>query len=304
MRRFLELGVIVSAMVVMGCGASRQSGICGDINPAATATGDATALEQEADAAWAQRGDLAQAQAAVAKWDQLLKVDPSRADIRVKLAQAHYFIADSHLFFKKEVQRDEKAAAEMLDHYQEGQFQAEMALGQQYKGYRTKFCARQPFDAALQQLDKDAVPAMYWYATNLGRYALQKSLVEVLNHKDRIKAMMDAIQRLDPGYWYYASDRYFGAYYTKIPFPSGDLPKSAAYFEKTIGKAPQYLASKVIYATMNLAKQGDRAKFKTMLDEVIAFDLSEAPEIQAENAAEQKKAKYYLDQIDFLVEEE
>ncbi|TNF26835.1 MAG: hypothetical protein EP329_20550 [Deltaproteobacteria bacterium] len=304
MRRFLVLGVIASAVVVMGCGASRQSGICGDVNPSASATGDAASLEQEAEAAWAKRGDLAEAEKAVAKWDQLLKVDPSRADVRVKLARAHYFIADSHLFFKMEVQRDEQAGAQMLDHYQQGQFQAEMALGQKYAGYRTKFCARQPFDAALQQLDKDAVPAMYWYATNLGRYALQKSLVEVLNHKDRIKAMMDTIQRLDPAYWYYASDRYFGAYYTKIPFPSGDLPKSAGYFGKSIDGAPAYLASKVIFARMNLAKAGDRAKFKQMLDEVVAFDLSQAPEIEPENAAEQQKAKYYLDQIDVLVEED
>lgn len=304
MRRFLELGVIVSALAVMGCGASRQSGICGDVNPAATATGDTAALEQEADTAWAKRADLAEAEKAVSLWAQLLKVDPSRADIRVMLARGHYFIADSHLFFKKEVERDDKAADAMLDHYQQGQFQAEMALGQKYAGYRTKFCARQPFDAALQQLDKDAVPAMYWYATNLGRYALQKSLVEVLNHKDRIKAIMDTIQRLDPQYWYYASDRYFGAYYTKIPFPSGDLPKSDAYFKRSIEGAPQYLASKVIYAQMNLAKQGDRAKFKATLEDVLAYDLAQSPEIVPENAAEQKKAKYYLDQIDFLVEED
>lgn len=304
MRRILELGVMASALVVMGCGASRQSGICGEINPAATASGDAASLEQEAEAAWAKRGELAEAEKAVAKWDQLLKVDPSRADIRVKLARAHYFIADSHLFFKKEVQQDEQAAAQMLAHYQQGQFEAEMALGQKYAGYRTKFCARQPFGAALQQLDKDAVPAMYWYATNLGRYALQKSLVEVLNHKDRIKAMMDTIQRLDPAYWYYASDRYFGAYYTKIPFPSGDLPKSQAYFAKSIKGTPQYLATKVLYARMNLAKAGDREQFKKVLEEVLAYDLSQAPEIEPENAAEQKKAKYYLDQIDFLVEED
>ena len=304
MRRFLELGVIASALFAMGCGASRQSGICGEVNPAPTATGDVAALELEADAAWAKRGELAEAQKAVATWDQILKVDPSRIDIRVKLSHAHYFIADSHLFFKKEVEHDQQAADEMLDQYQQGQFQAEMALGQKYPGYRTKFCARQPFDAALQQLDRDAVPAMYWYATNLGRYALQKSLVEVLNQKDRIKAMMDTIQRLDPTFWYYAADRYFGAYYTKIPFPGGDLPKSEAYFVRSIERAPQYLATNVLYAQMNLAKQGNRAKFKETLDQVMAYDLTQAPEIAPENAAEQQKAKYYLSQIDYLVEEE
>ena len=150
----------------------------------------------------------------------------------------------------------------------------------------------------------DAVPAVYWYATNLGRFALATSLVEVLNQKDRIKAMMDLVHQLDPGYWYNAADRYLGAYYTKIPFPSGDLKTSAGYFERAIDAAPQYLASKVIYAQMNLAKAGNRELFKKMLDDVIAFDVSQAPDLAPENTAEQEKAKHFLADIDFMVEEE
>lgn len=304
MRRLLEFGVVAIALFAMGCGASRQSGICGDTNPAPTATGDVAALEAEADAAWAQRDQLAQAEQAVELWGQITAIDPSRADIRVKLAQAHYFIADAHLFFDKEVDGDPAAADKMLEHYQEGQFQAEFALGQSYPRYRTKFCARQPFESALQEVDRGAVPAMYWYATNLGRYALQKSLVEVLNHKDRIKAMMEAVKRLDPSYWYHAGDRYFGAYYTRIPFPSGDLPLSRKHFEASISGSPQYLATKVLFAQMNLGKAGNCDLFRQVLEEVIAFDASTTPEIAPENAAEQRKAQFYLDQIDFLCEAE
>jgi hypothetical protein len=145
---------------------------------------------------------------------------------------------------------------------------------------------------------------MYWYASALSRYALMTSLVEVLNQTDRIRAMMDLIQRLDPTYWYYASDRYLGAFYTKIPFPSGDLPKSTKHFEKAVQNAPSYLATKVIYAEMNATKAGDRALFKRLLEEVLAYDLESAPEIKPENAAEQKKAKYFLDDIDNLVDVE
>ena len=55
---------------------------------------------------------------------------------------------------------------------------------------------------------------------------------------------------------------------------------------------------------MNAAKAGDRALFQRLLDEVLSFDLDSAPEIKPENAAEQKKAKFYLDDIDNLVEQE
>ena len=145
---------------------------------------------------------------------------------------------------------------------------------------------------------------MYWYATNLGKYALATSIVEVLNQKDRIVAMMELLKSLDKGFFHHAADRYFGAFYTKIPFPSGDLPKSQSHFMASAEGAPYYLATKVLLASMNAAKAGNRALFKQMLDEVVAFDLDSRPDLKPENAAEQRKAKDLLDEIDIYFPEE
>jgi len=299
------LVAVVAVSVAMGaCGTSRQSGICGDVNPAPTGTGDAALLEKQGDEAWLLRGDQSQAEAAITAWNEALKVAPSRYDIRTKLARANYFLADSHLWMQYNIDGKEAVGERMASHYKAAANESELALGQRYPGFRSKYCARQPFQTALEQLDKDAVPAMYWYAASLSRYALMTSLVEVLNQKDRIKAMMDLIQRFDPSFWYYGADRYLGGFYTKIPFPSGDLPTSGKHFEKAVENAPSYLATKVIYAEMNAAKAGDRALFKRLLEEVLAFDLDSAPEIKPENAGEQKKARFYLDDIDNLVEQE
>lgn len=303
-RLVLGLGAIALVGASTACGTSRQSGLCGDANPPPTATGDVQALDQQGDAAFAERLDRAQAEAAIKAWEQALKVDPSRHDIRVKLARAYYFLADSHLWMDYNIDGKEAVGERMSQLYKSAANEAEFAMGQKYPGFRSKYCARQPFSTALEQLDKDAVPAMYWYAAALSRYALMTSLVEVLNQTDRIKAMMELIQRWDPAYWYYASDRYLGGFYTKIPFPSGDIPRSTKHFEKAVQNAPNYLATKVIFAEMNATKAGDRALFQRLLEEVIAFDLDSAPEIKAENAAEQKKAKYYLDDIDNLVDTE
>lgn len=307
MRRNLStaktLALVAAAAALTACGTARQSGICGDINPSPSGAGDVDALEKEAEAAWAERGDRAKAEAAIKAWQELLKAAPNRPDIRTRLARAHYYYADSILWLDYNIGGKEAAGAEMAKNYKEAANQAELALGQKYPGFRSKYCARQPFNTALEQLDKDAVPAMYWYAASLSRYALMTSLVEVLNQTDRIKAMMDLIARFEPSYWYWAADRYQGGFYTKIPFPSGDLPRSTRHFDKAVTNAPNYLATKVIYAEMNAAKAGDRALFERLLKEVMAFDLESAPDIKPENAAEQKKAKYYLDDIDNLVEE-
>lgn len=292
MRLASLLACLSIVLLLSACAGSRQSGICASLPPDATASGDADAFEKEGDEHWEKRGDEAELRQAVEKWSQAVAVDPSRADLRVKLSRAHYFLADGYLRF------DDTKQEEMVGHFQSGTDQAELALGQKYPKFRSKFCSNQPFKAALATLDNGAIPSMYWYATNLGKYALATSIVVVLNQKDRIKAMMEMIQTEDPAFNYYAADRYFGAFYTKIPFPDGDLPKSAEYFQKSIDQAPQYLASKVLYADLNATKAGNRELFKKLLEEVLAFDIESAPEIKPENAAEQRKAKDLLAEID------
>ncbi|MCB9728301.1 MAG: hypothetical protein H6744_04780 [Deltaproteobacteria bacterium] len=292
MNRVVIVALIGAALSVGACGASRQSGICGNLTPDGSASGDAKALEAEGNAAWERRGDEAQARAALDAWKRSLAIDPSNAALRVRVAQAYYFLADAHLRF------DESKQAEMLQSFRDGTNAAEVALGQQYPKFKAKFCSRQPFETALQQLDKGAIPAMYWYATNLGKYALATSIVEVLNQKDRIKAMMELVKELDPSFNYWAADRYFGAFYTKIPFPNGDLPLSAKHFETSIEHAPEYLATKVLYAELNRLKAGDRATFERLLQEVLAYDVTATPALEPENRAEQRKAKLLLDEID------
>lgn len=298
MRPSQLLGILLLCSSVTACAGARQSGICGQIPPPPTAEGDANALEAAGDAAWPDRADTARLAEAVASWKQAVKVDPSRADLRIKLARAAYFYADGHLRF------DETKQDLMLEHLKLATNEAELALGQNYQGFRSKYCSRQPYQAALQQLDKDAIPAMYWYATALGKYALATSIVEVLNQKDRIKAMMDTIRQLEPSFFYHAADRYLGAFFTKIPFPNGDLPLSRSHFEAAINGSPEYLASRTLFAEMYAIKAKDRATFKAQLDAVLAFDLDSAPDIRPENQVEQRKARDLLEEIDIFFPED
>ncbi len=284
------------------CSTGRGSLLCGDLafEPAA---GNALELEATGDAAWAERHDEARARAAIAGWQEALRVDPKNTALRSKLARAHYFLADSVLWFKVNVDESEAAAQEMAANYREAANQAELALGLGYPAYRSKVCARQPYEVALGQLDARAVPALYWYAASLSRWALMVSLLEVLDQTDRIKSMMAFIKQTQPDFWYGAADRYLGGYNTKIPLPSGNLPVALTHFEASLAAGPNYLATKVIMAEMYAAKAGDRDLFKRLLEEVIAFDVAAAPELRAENEAEQRKAKVLLDDIDNLVEE-
>ena len=285
------------SVTLIACGSSRQSGVCGKLPPDATAQGDAAALRAKGDAHWEARGDEAELRGAIQAWGQSLAIDPTQADLRVKLSRAHYFLGDGYLRF------DDAKKEEMVGSFEKGTNEAELAVGQMFPKYRSKFCSRQPFASALAQVDKSGHEAMYWYATNLGKYALATSIVVVLNQKDRIKGMMQKILDEDAGFNYYAANRYFGAFYTKIPFPDGDLPTSAGHFQASIDAAPSYLATRVLYADLNATKAGNKELFKRLLDEVVAFDIETAPEIKPENAAEQRKAKELLEELDFIFPE-
>ena len=299
MRKIAIVAVLI--LLMAGCGAGRTSGICGTLAP--TLKGDAVAWAKQGSDAWAGRIDEKKLREAISHWMKSLAANPEQPKLRVRLARALYFLADGYLRFQEE------KSAEMMKTFESATNQAEIALGQLYPKYRSKYCGRRSYADQIATLDQKAGSAMYWYAASLGKYALEKSIILVLNEKDRIKAMMDALYSWDRKFYYYAADRYLGAFYTKIPFPKGDLARSRAHFEASIKGAPQYLSTKVLFAKMNLVKAYSRAKtpaakkairdlYKGLLDSVVSFDLKSAPKLIPENTIEQKKAKQMLDELD------
>ena len=111
---------------------------------------------------------------------------------------------------------------------------------------------------------------------------------------------MDMVESKDPLYMSGAAYRYFGAYYTKLPFPGGDIDKSTAYFNKAIKTAPNYLSTRVLFADMNATKADNKALFTEQLQYVVSFDLSKAPDLEPENYFEQRKAQRLLAKIEDL----
>lgn len=287
------LAVVIVALALSACGTKRQTGICADsFIPNASEQGDAAALDAAGDAAWEQRKDVTKLKEAIAAWQKAVNIDPKRNATRVKLSRARYLYGDGHL------RADDDAEEAMIAEFDKGTRQAEMAFAQQSEGYRADFCAEKPYEEAIKKATKADVPAMYWYATNLGKWGLAKGLFTILKYKDNIKAMMTRLQELDSAYFYHAPSRYFGVFYTKIPFPGGDEQLSAKNFDASIAGSPQYLATKVLYASAHATKWKKRLLFFEMLTDVKYFPIEKAPELDAENTIEKRKAAEFLEDID------
>ena len=79
---------------LFGCGATPTS-LSGKME-VGEAKGEASPLLAKADELWKSRGDRAKAEEAVAKWEEAQKLDPTKAEIPLKLTYAYYFMAHVH----------------------------------------------------------------------------------------------------------------------------------------------------------------------------------------------------------------
>lgn len=255
----------------------------------------AAALVTEADGLWEQRADQAKLEEALGKWKQAAETAPS-AELFVKLSRGHYLLADGFHALNNNVELRNQ-------HYTEGLDWAERAIQAAAPEFVAAVQSGEKHRDAIKKAPKDAVPGLYWYSTNMGKWASSKSFATVLKHKDDIKATMDQVMALDPDYFFAAPYRYFGAYEARTAgLAGGSLVKSEEYFTKAVALAPNYLATKVLWAEYLCPKQKETGKetARRLLEEVIAANPDAEPSISVENAIEQQKAKALLARLDEL----
>jgi hypothetical protein len=295
--RTLILGVFLSVCVfATSASALDPKGLCGDeLKPKA---GDLAAAEKAAADAWSKRADEKQLQLAIEKLKEASAIDPKKAENWVKLGKALYLWADGHL------RLDEDREDEMVPVFKRSVYAFERAIRATNPDYTFAVCAKDPIKKVVSTIRKQDLDAIYWYSTALGKYGLASSITEVLGNKDRIYAFIRRVGKLDSKFNYGAAHRYLGAFFTKIPFPKGDVKKSRKHFEKSIAIAPNYLATRVLMAKMLAPKLKDRALFKAQLDYVLNAKDDVISGLAPEHALEKKKAKLLLADIDDIFGDE
>lgn len=298
MQRVSRLCVMAVAVAAqLGCGSTHDAKW--SEKPMSQAAGDdaaaqkASALVAEGDALWAERATKEQLIGALAKWEEAAQLSPS-AELMVKLARGHYLLGDAHYVLEnKEAERDAE--------YQKGLDRATDAL----KLAAPEFAKAQADGKDLEESLKlipttpEAMGGLYWHAAALGKWAASKGFATRLKYKDHIKAIMLEVKGRDENFFHAAPWRYFGAFEAATSgLAGGSLAKSETNFAKSVEVAPYYLGNKVLWAEYLCTKKQDRAKYKQLLEEVIAANPDENAEVAQENRLEQLKAKRLLARID------
>lgn len=300
--RGLLLALLALAMA-FGCEAQTQvaSGF-DDPPPAATVGGeggDVAAMVAAGEAGWANRDEESGLRAAIEGFAGAVASDPNQPDAWVMLARSHYLLADCHLAF------DETKTEEKLSEYEAGKVAAERSLRFAFPEFAQRIAAGSPWQEALgaNLLDASAVPALYWRASAMGKWA-SAEFATLLSYKDEIKAIMQTCLDLDGDYFYSGPSRYFGVFYGRAPaFAGGDLDQSRSFFETSLAEAPNYLGTRVLMAQDYAVKAQDRALFEQQLQTVIDADPEAGgAEIAPENRCEQRKAADLLSRADELFE--
>jgi len=301
MMRSLKIGhwvaLVCMAALVASCGSTRETAWdTTSQNPYKlddAAQARVAELMATAEAAWGNRGDQAQAKAAIDAWTMAAEIDPKNAEALTELTHAIYFYSDCHLRF------DEENPEAYKNSHEEGIRAGERALSALSPAFAEKMASGERVDEALTVLNAAAVPALYWRASNLGRWAILESFATLLSYKDEIREVMDFCLANNPLYFYQGPDRYFGVFYAKAPgFAGGDMKKSAAHFNIAIDAHPNYYSTRILMAEEWAVKEDNRALFEELVNYVLNGDPNVIPELVPEQTCEQRKAAKLMAEID------
>ncbi len=291
--RFAHCLSFAAALAATGC-ATTYNAKWEETAPAASAVAADDPLKAaiaEGDGLWKERGEKAKLVAAIGKWEAAAE-KAGDAELFAKLSRAHYLLGDGYYFLEG---NNEARDAE----YQKGLDWATRALKAAAPAFAKAMAEGKKHAESITLAPKEAVPAMYWYATNLGKWAASKGFATRLRYKDDIKATMDHVKALDEQFFYAAPWRYFGSFEAVTAgLAGGSLEKSEENYKKAVELAPNYLGTKVLWADFLCTKKNDKATYKKLLEEVLAANASVDPDIEPENKLEQEKAKKLLSQID------
>lgn len=271
-----------------GCATTRTAGW--EQKSAAGTMGKDELKKKKAEALsfWKKRLDQADLEKSLKIFEEIANQNPDDIESMTYLCRGYYFLADGHL-----TDNDKKKST-----WETGTAWGERALATNAAFRKKVKDEGKKIEEALDTLTVAEVPALYWTASNLGKWARLSGLPTMLGNKNRIRLMIERVEKLQPDYFYGAAPRYWGAYYAVAPtFAGGSLPKSEENFERSLKMANNYFGTHVLIADTLAPKKGDKGMFRKHLEFVINGKPESLPDIVPEQIVEQRKAKKMLEKM-------
>lgn len=288
--RIVKLAICAGTLTftVSSCATSRTAGWDKSVEGVSLSKDQVKKKRAEALDLWKKRINQADLEKSLKLFEAVANQNPDDAEALVYLCRGHYFLADGHLTDVNQ----KKATWEIGTAWGERALATNPAFRKQVKEGGKKM------EEALDTLTVEQVPALYWTASNLGKWARLSGLPTMLGNKNRIRLMVERVEKLQPEFFYGAAPRYWGAYYAVAPaFAGGSLTKSEENFERSMKMANNYFGTHVLIAETLAPKKGDKAMFKKHLEFVVNGKPESLPDIVPEQIVEQRKAVKMLEKM-------
>lgn len=154
----------------------------------------------------------------------------------------------------------------------------------------------------IQSIKKKDVPYLFWgfYGQWSGLLSGGLSDPSLFMLLPRVVALAEKIYQLDDRFMGGMPHLFFGVYHCAYPEAfGGSFEKGKKEFDEAIGISEgKMLLFKVLYAEFYYKPQYDREGYKTLLKEVLEFDLDTAPDLWMMNWMAQEQARKLWDDIE------
>lgn len=157
------------------------------------------------------------------------------------------------------------------------------------------------FEKALNQLDKDDVPYMFWTATCWGSWIrLSLGSMAAVAELPRVEALMKRVLVLDEKFYFGGPHLFMGIWFASRPkIAGGDLTRAQHHFQKALEFSQgKFLMTQVYYADHYARKTFDRNLFVATLQNVLETPVDKIPQLTLLNTVAHKKAKEMIEQVD------
>lgn len=185
------------------------------------------------------------------------------------------------------------------------------AFATKARQYGLRLLARHPGLAHAAELPASAfnetllapvpVPVLFWSATAWATWiGQQQGAPDAMADLPKVEQLMLAVLRRDEGFHQGGAHIFLGIYHGARPAVLGGKPELArAHFERalTLGHR-RFLPGLVAYAEHYAKATLDRDLFVSLLNEVLAFDLTAAPKLTLANQAAKRRANRLLERVD------
>lgn len=190
--------------------------------------------------------------------------DPGNATLREYAAQGYYGFAFGF------VEDENKPRASKL--FYRGYLHGLKALSEYGLAQGILDASLDELELKVKQLDKDAVPALFWSASNLAKWVdINRDQVESLSYLPRAVILMQRVMELDENYFLAGAHLFFAVYYGgRAPMLGGDFKKSEQHFDYVRRYTHERILLVDLLQAQYLERQRfDEKAFKSRLNNII-----------------------------------